>query len=557
MVKDVLWGDYVRIPSRKLGAWTRSLRAMAARATGGRAMGVRAKLLMVAAVAGLATVGVGVGGMVQLDSVADTATRIADHRVQQALRLEAARTSLLESDTTLLEHVALTDDVSRRRAENDIKAADAAYDQAWAAYAKAGGNRYGTIRATEAGVATYRQFRDDTMLPASQKGDLGAFQNARFTQIAVLRIAKGNLNELAKMETDAVTAGGRSIRDARTDATRLMVAATALGVVLAAAWALLTASSILRPVRRVETALEAMAAGDLTATVEVDSQDEIGRMAGWYERARQGMRDTVTALTTAANAVGEASDQVSASGASIATSTASAAQQAVSATSTAELVSQNVLTLASGGEQMEASIGSISHSANEAVRVASEAVAVVADTTTSVAKLGNSSAEIGDVVKVITAIAEQTNLLALNATIEAARAGEAGKGFSVVAGEVKELAQETARATEDIARRVDAIQSDSSGAVTAINRISGIIEQMNDFQLSIASSVEEQTATTNEMNRNVGEAATGTREIAGTIQVLADAVNSAADDGARARVAAENLAGTAEELRQAVRRFRA
>ncbi len=145
------------------------------------------------------------------------------------------------------------------------------------------------------------------------------------------------------------------------------------------------------------------------------------------------------------------------------------------------------------------------------------------ETNATVSNLGESSAEIGNVVKVITSIAEQTNLLALNATIEAARAGEAGKGFAVVANEVKELAQETARATEDIARRVEAIQSDTTGAVDAINRISAIIERINDFQTTISSAVEEQTATTAEMSRNVTEASTGAVQIAKNIAGVAQA----------------------------------
>jgi methyl-accepting chemotaxis protein len=172
-----------------------------------------------------------------------------------------------------------------------------------------------------------------------------------------------------------------------------------------------------------------------------------------------------------------------------------------------------------------------------------------------VAKLGESSAEIGNVVKVITSIAEQTNLLALNATIEAARAGEAGKGFAVVANEVKELAQETAKATEDIARRVEAIQGDTAGAVAAIGRISTVIGQINDYQLTIASAVEEQTATTSEMSRSVAEAAGGSGEIAANITGVATAADSTTQALSQTRTAVDELSRMAADLRTGVARF--
>jgi methyl-accepting chemotaxis protein len=171
-------------------------------------------------------------------------------------------------------------------------------------------------------------------------------------------------------------------------------------------------------------------------------------------------------------------------------------------------------------------------------------------------KLGASSAEIGNVIKVITSIAEQTNLLALNATIEAARAGELGKGFAVVASEVKDLAQETARATEDISKRVEAIQADTGGAVTAIEQISQVIAQISDFQTTIASAVEEQTATTAEMNRSVAEAAQGTNEIAENITGVAEAARLTSEGVTQTQQATTELARMSAELTALVSDFR-
>jgi methyl-accepting chemotaxis protein len=211
--------------------------------------------------------------------------------------------------------------------------------------------------------------------------------------------------------------------------------------------------------------------------------------------------------------------------------------------------------VATGSSQMESAIREIAHNATEAARVAGQAVTVAENTTKTVGKLGDSSQEIATVIKLINGIAEQTNLLALNATIEAARAGEAGKGFAVVASEVKELAQETARATEDISQRVEAIQADTAGAVDAISQISSVIGEINDFQATIAAAVEEQTATTNEMNRNVAEAADGTQGIAAAISGLAAGTQETNQQVAEAQRAAGELARMSGELQDAVSRF--
>jgi methyl-accepting chemotaxis protein len=219
-------------------------------------------------------------------------------------------------------------------------------------------------------------------------------------------------------------------------------------------------------------------------------------------------------------------------------------------------MSSNIQTVAAGSEEMGASIREISHSASQAASVAARAVNVTAVTSTVMAKLGESSTEIGNVIKVITSIAAQTNLLALNATIEAARAGEMGKGFAVVASEVKDLAQETARATEDIGQRVAAIQADTGGAVTAIEEISEIIGRISEFQTTIASAVEEQTVTTNEMSRNVTEAADAGGRVAHTISEVATSVQLTTVGVAEATRAAGQLSEMSADLQVIVNRFR-
>jgi methyl-accepting chemotaxis protein len=231
----------------------------------------------------------------------------------------------------------------------------------------------------------------------------------------------------------------------------------------------------------------------------------------------------------------------------------SAQANVVSAAS--EEVSSNVQSVSTGTEEMGASIKEIAHNANEAATVATSAVTVAGRTNAIVAKLGLSSAEIGKVIKVITSIAQQTNLLALNATIEAARAGEAGKGFAVVASEVKELAKATARATEDISQKIEAIQGDTRGAVDAIADITQIINQINDISSTIASAVEEQTATTNEISRSVHEAAQGSSEIALNIVGVAEAAGRTTAGAGETQRAAAALTDMADGLQALVAKF--
>ncbi|MCU1691577.1 MAG: Methyl-accepting chemotaxis protein mcpA [Frankiales bacterium] len=271
----------------------------------------------------------------------------------------------------------------------------------------------------------------------------------------------------------------------------------------------LAVRSVVVPVRRLQGRLARLAADDLSAAEQAWDADEVGDMGRALEQAQASLRTTVLALGESATELAGASEEVATAARGIAAGADETATRSDSVSASAEQVSRNVQTLASGAEEMGASIREIAGNAYEAAQVGGDAVAAAAATTDTVRLLGESSREIGEVVRTITGIAEQTNLLALNATIEAARAGESGKGFAVVANEVKELARETALATKDIGRRVQAIQAGTAGAVDAIAGISDVVARMNDYATTIASAVEEQTATTAEMTRNVSEAATG------------------------------------------------
>jgi methyl-accepting chemotaxis protein len=254
--------------------------------------------------------------------------------------------------------------------------------------------------------------------------------------------------------------------------------------------------------------------------------------------------------------LGAASEELSAVSKQMSSNADETSTQANVVSAATEQVNRNIQTVATGTEEMSASIREIAKNASEAARVATSAVKVAETTNSVVGKLGESSADIGKMIKVITSIAQQTNLLALNETIEAARAGEAGKGFAVVANEVKELAKETAKATEDISQKIETIQSDTRSAVIAIGQIGQIITQINEFQNTIASAVEEQTATTNEMSRNVSDAARGSGEIAQNITGVARAAQGTSAGAGDTERAAGELSRMASDLQRLVGEFR-
>jgi methyl-accepting chemotaxis protein len=302
---------------------------------------------------------------------------------------------------------------------------------------------------------------------------------------------------------------------------------------------------------------EAIAAGDLTRDdLKVRSQDELGDLTTAINKMSGSLKRMILAITESAVQVASASEELNTTSQQITANSEETSAQADVVSKAAETVSQNLQTVATGAEEMSASIKEIAKNATEAAKVATSAVKVAETTTATVSKLGDSSTEIGQVIKVITSIAQQTNLLALNATIEAARAGEAGKGFAVVANEVKELAKETAKATEDISRKIEAIQTDTKAAVDAIASISAVINQINDISGTIATAVEEQNATTNEMSRNVSEAAHGSGEITSNVAGVAQAAEGTTRGATDTQKASQQLLETSTQLRRLVEQFK-
>jgi methyl-accepting chemotaxis protein len=318
--------------------------------------------------------------------------------------------------------------------------------------------------------------------------------------------------ELGESLTDRADTLQQDMTSARTRNGAVVVAAVLLGLA-----AVVTLSLVLG--RRVKRS----AAEDLTRTPQVASTDEIGDMATSLAEAQRSIARLLAGVVGSSGVLATAAQHLASSSSQVAAGSEETSAQAGVVAAAAEQVSRNVQTVAAGAEEM--------------------------------GELGESSKEIGSVVKVITSIAEQTNLLALNATIEAARAGEAGKGFAVVASEVKDLAAESGRAAEDIARRITQVQAQTTSAVAAIGEISAIIASINDYQLTIASAVEEQTATTNEMSRSVTEAATGAGEIAANITGVASAAAESTITVGQMSETVDELARTSAELRTQVGSF--
>jgi methyl-accepting chemotaxis protein len=363
---------------------------------------------------------------------------------------------------------------------------------------------------------------------------------------------------------EALEGQEQKMRDRVSTTESMVIGIVVIAIVLGLLISFAITKGVLRPIIKSLESTRLMADGDFTATLDIDQNDEMGDLAKALNEMQQKVNvmikeisnsvDTVSSSSTELSAVSDALAKNAQNTSGLSNNVATSADEMSASMNTVaaavEQTSANVATVASAAEEMTATINEISKNTEKAHQITDEAVIKSKKASDRVNHLGDSAKEIGTVTQTITEISEQTNLLALNATIESARAGEAGKGFAVVANEIKELAKQTSRSTEEIRSKIDAIQKSTSLSVDEIIEITRIVQEVNDIVGTIAVAMGEQSTATQEIASNVSQASVGTNEVSSNVSQTSAVANEIAKDVASVNSAAKAVSNDSDQVQQ-------
>jgi methyl-accepting chemotaxis protein len=552
-----------------------------------QALSIRTKLIAAFSLVTLFIVGLGLLGLFGTQRMREQSVEIETNWLPSIRALGEIDTLTARMSAVVLRHTQATDPKLVATIEGDLERFGKKLEERKAVYEPMISSPeeralYETYLRESANFLMVRQ----SILDLSRGGQKAqAFELYESKGLPIRRAASNALDKLSALNNDGAAQAQARSKTVFDEIQMLGLVAVVVAVALSALCAFLIIRGVTRGIGDVVQPMQALAAGDLSATIpHQGARTEIGTIADAVQVFKDGLirmrtLEEETALARAGaeaqrksamramadsfeGAVGgiigmvtSSATELQATAQSMAGTATQTANQSTSVAAAAEEAASNVNTVAAAAEELGSSVQEIGRQVSSSAAMAQMAVSEAAQTATFVQNLNAAVARIGDVVTMITSIAGQTNLLALNATIEAARAGEAGRGFAVVAAEVKELANQTARATEEIGGHISQIQGSTTQAVQAISGIAARIQEISGVATSISAAVEEQGAATQEIVRNVAQAAMGTGAVTSNIAGVAGAAEETGAAAAQVLGAASELSRQSEHLNAEVGRF--